>query len=151
MPILIVNLGLITAVLVLLGLWVSGSARRRRRDRRQHTQARMLILQALTGAITPPAPPGTPEPVSGPVPISIAAQQSGAESLGLRSLDVGRLDAVSIAAVLDLLEDRRPPGRGLLTSLATSPRSIWSAGELAGRHLGRRTMTDRQGATEPSG
>lgn len=132
MAALIVNLVLIAAVLVLLGVWAFTSAHRRRQDRRRHAEERTLILQAFTGAA--PAQAASPTPASALV--TAADPAAGPQ----------HLDAASIAALLDLLEDRRPQRRGLIAGLVTSPRSIWSVGENAGQQVGRRTMGE-----EPAG
>jgi hypothetical protein len=133
MAALIVNLVLIVAVLVLIGVWAFTGARRRRQDRHRQTLERTLILQAFTGAA--PASAATPAAAPGRDPGTSTVPAAGPR----------QLDPASVAALLDLLEGRRPQRRGLLASLVTSPRSIWSAGENAGQQIGRRAMGEELG------
>jgi hypothetical protein len=131
MAALVVNIVLILAVLVLAATWLIGAARRRRHGRRQHAEERKLILQAFLGAATPPTPdPAQPaEPAAALAPS--AAQPTAASP---------RLDAASVAALLDLLEERRAPRRGVFAGMVNGPRGVWAAGARAGQQVGRRTM-----------
>lgn len=138
----VVNIALIVAVLLLLGIWAVSSRRHRRADRREHAAERRLILAAFTGAGAPAAdlePEDADEHDAAPVtarpgrrtgpPLAPAAQQP--------------LDATSVAALLDLLEDRRPARHGMIAGLFTSPRSVWSAGTRAGQSVGQRSMGEQ--------
>jgi hypothetical protein len=125
MAALVVNIALILAVVVLVATCAVGGIRRRRQHRRQHAEQGTLILQAFLGAAamspgTPPAPSGDPAPTGQP-----AAPQ---------------LDAASVAALLDMLEDRRTARRGLFAGLVNGPHTIWAAADQAGQSVGRRTM-----------
>ena len=130
---LIVNLTLLLAVLVVAVTLVVGTGRRRRADRRRQNEERSLILQAFVGAAAQPATPQAPPAVA---LVEAPATPTVAAADGQRP----PLDIESVAALLDLLEGRRPARRGLLTGLLNSPRTIWSAGETAGRQAGQRTM-----------
>ena len=142
MTALIVNLVLILAVLVLLLIWAISAGRRRRHESHRHAEERRLILQAFTtGAAQPSGPPATASPAP---PSSTAGPPS-------TPAPAPPLDAESIGALLDLLDDRREPRRGLLSSLVTSPRSVWTAGTNAGRQVGRRTMGETRPAHEHGG
>ena len=68
-----------------------------------------------------------------------------------RSTPTQQLHATSAAALLDLLEDRRPARRGAIARLFTSPRSVWSAGARAGQSIGRYTIGDRDQPAQPAG
>src|SRR4051812_42193487 len=97
----VVNIVLILTVLVLLTAALIGALRRRRRDRRLHAEERRLILQAFLGAAAEPAT-AAPEPPGDATRVAGAAVPH-------------QLDAASVERLLDLLEDRRPARRGLLT------------------------------------
>jgi hypothetical protein len=132
----VVNVMLIGALLLLLIIWAVSAGRRRRHSRREHAEERRLILSAFTGAGATSTALSTVE-VEGPVTSPAAPAQL--------------LDAVSVAALLDLLEDRRPARRGLVAGLFTSPRSVWSAGTRAGQHIGRYTIGEQNGPAGPAG
>ncbi len=132
----VVNLVLIVAVLVPLLAWAFSSSRHRRADRRDHAADRRLILSAFTGAASAPSAQPDPALTTAPRPARSSAPVAAAPA---------QLDAASIAALLDLLEDRRPTRHGMIASLFTSPRSAWSAGAKAGQSAGRRTMGERTG------
>ena len=136
MTALVVNIVLILAVLVLVVTWAVGGTRRRRQDRRQHAEVRKLILQAFLGAASA-APAATPEPTA---PAATAATASGQH-----------LDAGSTAALLDLLEGRRPARRGLFAGLVSGPRALWTAAAQAGQSVGRRTTGQRADGIEEAG
>ena len=128
---LIVNLALLLAVLVVVVTLAIGGLRRRRTERLRQNDERSLILQAFIAAAPPPfapspaaAQPDVTPPAAVPNPVGQPSQ----------------LDVQSVAALLDLLEGRPPTRRGLARSVISSPRSIWSAGETAGRQAGQRTM-----------
>ncbi|MCW2686181.1 MAG: hypothetical protein JWR37_1071, partial [Mycobacterium sp.] len=143
----VVNVILIGALLLLLVIWAVSAGRRRRRSRREHAEERRLILSAFTGAATTSTAPSTVEDdglVTSPLRGSRAANTSPAAPAQL-------LDAASVAALLDLLEDRRPVRRGRVAGLFTSPRSVWSAGTRAGQHIGRYTMVEQDGPAAPAG
>jgi transcriptional regulator of met regulon len=132
----VVNVTLIVALFVLLVVWAVSASRRRRRDRREHAQERRLILGAFTAAAE-----GVPlrqedlddtRDSQPPRTTKTAAGQSG-------TIPAQHLDPASIVALLDLLEDRKPPRRGMIASLFTSPGSVWSAGMRAGQSLARNT------------
>ena len=133
MAALVVNIVLILAVLVVVVTWAVGGTRRRRQDRRQHAEVRKLILQAFLGAASA-APAATPETTA---PAATAATASGQH-----------LDAASTAALLDLLEDRRPARHGLFTGLVNGPRAIWTAAAQAGQSVGRRTTGETPAVEE---
>lgn len=136
MTALVVNLVLVFAVLALLLIWAISASRRRRHERRQHAAERRLILQAFTGAAQPPSSPPPAAPLDADSPPATGTAPA--------------LDAASIAALLDLLDDRREPRRGLLGSLITSPRTVWAAGSTAGQQLGRRTMGETRTSSQAS-
>ena len=152
----VVNIVLLAAVLLLLIVWGIAAARRRRQARREHREDRRLILAAISGA----APTTT---LDGDDPLddehddvpgdrqsrARATRRGPAGRTG--SAAVQQLDAESLAALLDLLEDRRPARRGLVAGLFTSPRSVWSAGTRAGQNAARRTMGEPDGAQQRSG
>lgn len=124
----VVDLVLIAAVLVLFTACGVTLRRHRRADQRERAEQRRLILAALShtaAAPTAPANPGDVEPSTDPTLESPAAPR--------------QFDAASVTALLELLEDRRPVARGALTSLLTSPRSVWAAGKRAGQNLSRRS------------
>ena len=128
---LIVNLALLLAVLVVVVTLAIGGLRRRRTERLRQNDERSLILQAFIAAAPPPfapspaaAQPDVTPPAAVPNPVGQPSQ----------------LDVQSVVALLDLLEGRPPTRRGLARSVISSPRSIWSAGETAGRQAGQRTM-----------
>ena len=141
----VVNIALIAAVLVLLGIWAVSSARRRRADRREHAAERRLILAAFTGAAAPAAGPSfdddQEEDEDAPATVR-PARRATRTSPPRAPLAQQPLDATSVAALLDLLEDRRPARRGMIAGLFTSPRSVWSAGTRAGQSVGQRSMAD---------
>lgn len=127
---LIVNLALLLAVVVVIVTLTAGGIRRRRVDQRRQNDERSLILQAFVGAAAQPPVPSTSHPTAQP-DVLTALQPAGQRP---------PLDVESVAALLNLLEGRQPARRGFVTSLTSSPRSIWSAGETAGRQAGQRTM-----------
>ena len=150
---LIVNIALVAAVLVLLGTWAVSTRRRRHAERREHAAERRLILAAFTAAApraaAPSAPPEPDQDTDDHDPHVVpAAGRRGSRAANARQSTASHiqqpLDAASVAALLDLLEDRRPARRGMIAGLVTSPRSVWSAGSRAGQTLARR------GAGEPS-
>jgi hypothetical protein len=131
MAALVVNVVLILAVLVLAAALLIGAARRRRQGRHQNAEERRLILQAFLGAAASTSTTA-PQPLQPAEPA--AAPKTGA---------VQRLDAESVAALLDLLEEGRPVRRGLFTGQVNGPRAAWAAGARSGRQVGRRTMGER--------
>jgi len=144
----VVNIALIAAVLVLLGIWAVSAGRRRRADRREHAAERRLILAAFTGAAAPDA---LPEPGNEDAPVHVRPTRRPTRT-SPPALAQQPLDAASVAALLDLLEDRRPARHGMIAGLFTSPRSVWSAGTRAGQTVGQRSMGDpRQRAADPDG
>ena len=135
---LVVNIVLILAVLVLLTASLIGASRRRRQDRRRHAEERRLVLQAFLGAAAAAPTEAAARPPSGPTrAVSVAGSP--------------QLDAASVATLLDLLEDRRPARRGLITGLISGPRGVWAAGARAGQHVARRTMGQRADPIEQAG
>lgn len=140
----IVNVALIAAVLVLLVIWLVTATRRRRTDRREHAAERRLILAAFTGAAASPAEiapaDGEPGEQATPRPARRAARTNPVAP----PVTAQPLDAASVAALLDLLDDRRPARRGMIAGLVTSPRSVWSAGTRAGQSVGQRSMAEPQ-------
>ena len=136
MAALVVTIVLILAVLVLVVTWAVGGTRRRRQDRRQHAEERKLILQAFLGAASA-APAATPETTAAAATTATASGQ--------------HLDAASTAALLDLLEDRRPARHGLFAGLVNGPRTIWTAAARAGQSVGRRTTGQRADGIEEAG
>jgi hypothetical protein len=130
---LIFNLALLLFVFVIVVTVTVGSLHRRRADRRRQDDERSLILQAFVGAATRPTTPSTPHPTA---PSDVPPAAAVPTAAGQRH----QLDVESVAALLDLLEGRQPARRGLVSGLIASPRTIWSAGETAGRQAGQRTM-----------
>jgi len=131
----VVNVVLLVAVLVLLIAWAVNAGRRRRRERREHAAQRSLILAAVAAA---PVVPAVLSEDGEPTHTDVVGSSSPAVPTA-----PGQADDASVAALLDLLEDRHPVHRGLLANLVTSPRSVWSAGARAGQSVGRRTVRDR--------
>jgi hypothetical protein len=129
MAALVVNIVLILAVLVLLATWAIGGIRRPRQDRRQHAKDRTLILRALFGVGTQASGTTTQPPTVETAPTGPPGPQ--------------HLDGTSVAALLDLLDDRRPTRRGLFAGLVKGPRGIWDAGTRAGQNIGRHTTGAR--------
>jgi len=137
----VVNIALIAAVLVLLGIWAVSAGRGRRADRREHAAERRLILAAFTGAAAPDA---LPEPEDDEGESAPATVRPGRRPTRTSPPAVAQqpLDAASVAALIDLLEDRRPARHGMIAGLFTSPRSVWSAGTRAGQIVGQRSVGD---------
>lgn len=130
---LIFNLALLLAFFVVVVTVTVGSLRRRRADRRRQDDERSLILQAFVGAATQPTTPSTPH-------LTAQSDVPPAAAVPTPARQRHQLDVESVAALLDLLEGRQPARRGLVSGLISSPRTIWSAGETAGRQAGQRTM-----------
>lgn len=141
----LVNVALIAALLVLLIIWAVTAGRRRRADRREHAAERRLILAAFTAAAPQAEIAATEDETDEPAPprparratTNPAAQQP--------------LDAASVTALLNLLEDRHPARRGMIAGLLTSPRSVWSAGTRAGQRVGQPSMPRPQHHKAPRG
>jgi hypothetical protein len=133
----VVNLVLFAAILVLLLAWGLSSARRRRRARHEHREDRRAVLAALTGTLGPCAEDRHPDHAE----LDLAAADRGRPPLraGEVGAGVAQLDQASLAALLDLLEERRRPRHGLISGLIASPRSVWSAGTRAGQTLAQRS------------
>lgn len=128
----IVNTALFTAALVLLIARAVTNRRRRQRDRRERAAERRAILAAFTTAVAPePRSHDTDPRATVPAPPHPEAT---------RPAPGATLDAESLTALLELLEDRRPSRHGLLAGLVASPRSVWTAGVRAGQSVGVRTM-----------
>ena len=136
----VVNVVLIVAVLVLLIAWAVSASRRRRSDRREHAAERRLILGAFTGAGAAPTVPVEPRDDDAVTHAARSARCDTRPNSAAAPAAPQRLDAACVAALFDLLEDRRPARRGVIASLVTSPRSVWSAGIRAGQTIGRRTI-----------
>lgn len=152
----VVNIALIAAVLVLLGIWAVSAHRRRSTDRREHAAERRLILAAFTRAAAPsPAPSAGPEPTDDEdevAPATVRPGRRGARTSATPApVTQQPLDAASVAALLDLLEDRRPARHGIVAGLFTSPCSVWSAGTRAGQTVGQRSMGDPRQRTGDTG
>ncbi len=146
----VVNIALIAAVLVLLGIWAVSASRRRRADRREHATERRLILAAFTGAAAPSAEPELADDEVASTTVR-HGRRAARTNPPVAPLTPQPLDATSVAALLDLLEDRRPARHGMIAGLLTSPRSVWSAGTRAGQTVGQRSMGDpRQRTADPS-
>ncbi|WAX58542.1 hypothetical protein M6B22_07195 [Jatrophihabitans cynanchi] len=152
----VVNIVLLAAVLLLLIVWGIAAARRRRQARREHREDRRLLLAAISGA-APATALDEDDPLDDEDDDVPGERQSRARATRrgpagrTGSAAVQQLDAESLAALLDLLEDRRPARRGLVAGLFTSPRSVWSAGTRAGQKVARRTIGQPGGAEQPSG
>lgn len=147
----IVNVTLIVALLVLLVVWAISARRRRQRDRREHAQERRLILSAFTAAAgAAPADADVDPDEDLDVPVRPSRTQRPARA-GPRLAPAQQLDATSIAALLDLLEDRKPARRGAMAGLFTSPRSVWSAGTRAGQSIGRYSVGESDQDTPAEG
>jgi hypothetical protein len=123
----VVNIVLILAVLVLVMAWLIGATRRRRHDRRQHAEERRLILQAFLHAATP----------------TEAAPETSETTPTMKPTPPPHIGAGSVTALLDMLEDPRPPRRRPFAKLITGPRGVWTAGTRAGEHVARRTRGER--------
>lgn len=139
----VVNVTLIVALFLLLIVWAVSTSRRRRFARREHAEERRLILSAFTSAagvrteVDDDGDDHDGEPAASAAPPPTRA--------GTTPPHAQQLDATSVAALLDLLEDRRPPARrGMIAGLFTSPRSVWSAGTRAGQSIGRYTMGESE-------
>jgi hypothetical protein len=139
----VVNVALIAAVLVLLVIWAVTAGRRRRTDRREHAAERRLILAAFTGAAPQADIAASEDEIQEPAPPQPARSVARTNPIVPRAT-AQPLDATSVAALLDLLEDRRPARRGMIAGLVTSPRSVWSAGTRAGQTVGQRSMGEPQ-------
>lgn len=138
----IVNITLIAAVLILLGIWAV-SASRRRADRREHAAERRLILAAFTGAAAPATLPEAAAEEGEIAPATVRpARRAARTSPPPAPLAQQPIDATSVAALIDLLENRWPARHGMIAGLFTSPRSVWSAGTRAGQTVGQRSMGD---------
>ncbi len=134
----VVNVTLIAALLVLLVGWAVTATRRRRHARGEHAQQRQLILSAFTAAAgaTPAVVDDLDNDDLDDTPPT-GQPSRAAHSASVVPAPTRPLDAESIAALLDVLEDRRPIRRGAITGLFTSPRSVWSAGTRAGQSIPR--------------